>query len=53
MISLHSNIHQEVTRMGLTAEVSTVNDIMQHALVVEKGIRAERYYSQQWQDHIS
>ncbi|KAK0436076.1 uncharacterized protein EV420DRAFT_1673672 [Desarmillaria tabescens] len=43
----------EVTRMGLTAEVSTVNDIMQHALTVEKGIRAERYYSQQWQDHIS
>ncbi len=39
--------------MGLTAEVSTVNDIMQHALVVEKGIRAERYYSQQRQDHIS
>ncbi|KAK0430568.1 hypothetical protein EV421DRAFT_1933848 [Armillaria borealis] len=43
----------EVTRMGLTTEVSTVNDIMQRALVVEKGIRAERYYSQQRQDHIS
>ncbi|KAK0462656.1 uncharacterized protein EV420DRAFT_1735524 [Desarmillaria tabescens] len=53
MISLPSNIRQEVTRMGLTAEVSTVNDIMQRALIVEKGIRAERYYSQQRQDHIS
>ncbi|SJL18541.1 uncharacterized protein ARMOST_22135 [Armillaria ostoyae] len=53
MISLPSNIRQEVTRMGLTAEVSTVNDIMQRALFVEKGIRAERYYSQQRQDHIS
>ncbi|KAK0447157.1 hypothetical protein EV421DRAFT_2033557 [Armillaria borealis] len=53
MISLPSNIRQEITRMGLTAEVSTVNDIMQHALIVEKGIRAERYYSQQRQDHIS
>ncbi|SJL13057.1 uncharacterized protein ARMOST_16494 [Armillaria ostoyae] len=53
MISLPSNIRQEITCMGLTAEVSTVNDIMQRALIVEKGICAEWYYSQQRQDHIS
>ncbi|PBK58287.1 hypothetical protein ARMSODRAFT_1028383 [Armillaria solidipes] len=47
LISLPTRIRREITREGITAEASTVDQIMQQALIIERGSKAELYYSPQ------
>ncbi|PBK59668.1 hypothetical protein ARMSODRAFT_1071241 [Armillaria solidipes] len=47
LISLSTRIRHEITREGVTAEASTVDQIMQQALIIEQGLKAELYYSPQ------
>ncbi|PBK79750.1 hypothetical protein ARMGADRAFT_1092815 [Armillaria gallica] len=47
LISLPTRIRREITREGITAEASTVDQIMQQALIIERGSKAEQYYSPQ------
>ncbi|PBK59081.1 hypothetical protein ARMSODRAFT_1027709 [Armillaria solidipes] len=47
LISIPTRIRREITREGITAEASTVDQIMQQALIVERGSKAEQYYSPQ------
>ncbi len=47
LISLPTKIHREITHEGITAEASTVDQIVHQALIVEQGAKAELYYSLQ------
>ncbi|PBK85244.1 hypothetical protein ARMGADRAFT_1087699 [Armillaria gallica] len=47
LISLPTRIHHEITHEGITAEALTIDQIMQQALIIERGSKAEQYYSPQ------
>lgn len=47
MLAIPSAIRSRLNQDGLTAESASVNDIIQRALIIEKGIRAEHIYERQ------
>ncbi len=47
LISLPTKIHHEITCESIIAKSLTVNQIMHQALIIERGAKAELYYSPQ------